>query len=379
MTWKPSQPKAPVWVILGPLPPPVTGAALNTKHMLDALTTNGARVTPISTAVQLKRESSGPLYHVYRFRRVFEVLRAMLLARKPPSNLYVVPDAGLGAWYTLLYLVVGYAVFDRIVFQHHSFRYINHTSLAMKLMVNLTRDRALHVFLSDSMRTAFCSRYGGAEALVSGNAVFVRAISKAVAKSRTDGTIILGHLSNLRRNKGFFAAAEVFERLAREGVPVRLHLAGPITENGVESRLAELTREFGDRIRWIGPVAGDAKTDFYRNLDVFLFATTHPQEAQPNVIYEAHSAGVPVLATPRACIPEMLDGLHSICSPDEPSFVEFAVSTLRTMSFDEEVATSRRIAILTRLQTESLRAQEQYRELLRAMGVHSEPVELPWC
>jgi glycosyltransferase involved in cell wall biosynthesis len=356
----------------------MTGAAKNTQHVLDALQANGVRAMPISTAVALKRESSGLTYHVHRLGRMLGVVRELVRSRNRSGILYIVPDAGLGAWYTVLYALLGTLTFRKFVFHHHSFRYIARPLLPMRLLVWLTRRKALHVFLSDDMARAFVGRYGALDTVVAGNACFVqRALTESEAPRR-DSTITIGHLSNLRRNKGFFAAADTFEHLADEGLPVRLHFAGPITDKDVEPRLQALKAKYGDRVQWAGPVSDDAKVAFYRGLDVFLFATTHPQEAQPNVIYEALAAGIPVLATPRACIPKMLVGESGACSPDEDGFVDFAVKTIRTMSFDGEDVDRRRKVILTQLMEDVRHSQQQYRELLRIMGAQVEPLNLPW-
>ena len=367
-------------VVLGPYPPPMTGAAKNTQNMLDALQANGVSALPISTAVALKRESSGPLYHVQRLGRILSVIRALVRARNRHGVLYIVPDAGLGAWYTVVYALLGKLTFQRIIFHHRSFLYIARPSPAIRLLVRLTRRKALHVFLSDNMMRAFVTCYGALDTGVAGNACFVqKALSESGREAPSLGSAItLGHLSNLRRNKGFFAAADTFERLADDGLPVRLQLAGPITEKEVEPRLNALKAKFGDRVQWLGPVSGDSKAAFYRGLDVFLFATTHPQEAQPNVIYEALAAGVPVLATPRACIPEMLVGESGACSTTEEGFVDFAVEEIRTMSFESAEVNRRRKAIVTQLAVDVQRAQQQYGELLRNMGAQNEPLSLPW-
>lgn len=369
---------SPECVVLGPYPPPMTGAAKNTQHVLDALQTNGVRAVPISTAVALKRESSGLAYHIQRLGRMLGVIRELFRARSRSGILYIVPDAGLGAWYTVLYALLGIVTFRKIIFHHHSFLYITRPSPPMHLLVWLTRRKALHVFLSDDMARAFVAQYGALDTLVASNACFVQGALTEGEAPRRDGTITIGHLSNLRRNKGFFAAADTFERLADDGLPVRLHLAGPITEKDVEPRLQALKAKYCDRVQWAGSVSGDAKVAFYRGLDLFLFATTHPQEAQPNVIYEALAAGIPVLATPRACIPKMLVGESGACSPDEEGFVDFAVEAIRAMSFESEDVDRRRKMILTQLMEDVRHSQQQYQKLLRIMGAQAEPLNLPW-
>ncbi len=337
------------------------------------------RVASISTAVARDAGSSLLSYHLRRIRRVAGVIAKLGHLRDRATTLYIVPDAGFGSWYTLFYVLAAIGSFRRVIFHHRSFLYITRPSVAMRIVVSITRNRALHVLLSDTMARSFRSRYGHLETMVAGNACFVH--DKVIAndgRRNPDESIVLGHLSNLRRNKGVFAATDVFERLAQAGMPVRLHLAGPMTERGVGERVEALKDQYGDRVSWIGPVSGQAKDVFYRQLDLFLFATTHPQEAQPNVVYEALAAGVPVLATPRACLPEMLVGNNGACSPTEAGFVDFAVDAIRATTFHGPTAARRRDAIATQLRNESLRSRQQYIELIREIGVKAESMDALW-
>lgn len=369
-------------VVLGPLPPPITGAAKNTKNIVDALRMNAVEVAVVSTAVSLKRESAGLAYHVRRVGRVLGVIVG-LIAAPDRGPLYVVPDAGLGAWYTYLYLLLAHWRFPKVIFHHRSFAYINRPARPMQLMVNLTQRKALHVCLSDGMAARFVQNYGAVRTLVVTNACFVA--NEVLAATETvshtadpHGPIVLGHLSNLRRDKGFFDVADVFERLLDVGKDVELLLAGPITEKEVEPRLAALKARHGARVRHLGLVSGDAKTQFYRDIDLFLFPTRHPQEAQPNVLFEALAGGVPVIATPRATIPEMVTAENGLCSPTEQEFVDFAVAAIHAMSFDAEDVVRRSDSILAWMREEVLHSQRQYRDLMAEFGLARESVKAPW-
>ena len=191
----------PYCVVLGPFPPPVTGAAKNTRNMLDALRMNEVRATPVSTAVDVTRETAGRFYHLHRLRRVLHVVRALRRARDADGTLYFVPDAGLGTWYSVLYALAGAGGFRRIVFHHRSFLYITAPSPAMRLLVRFTRHRASHVCLSEAMAERFAAAYGLSPAAmrVAGNACFVQNMlppegEPAAIRKR----VTIGHLSNLR-------------------------------------------------------------------------------------------------------------------------------------------------------------------------------------
>ncbi|WEK45862.1 MAG: glycosyltransferase [Candidatus Andeanibacterium colombiense] len=349
--------------------------------MIDSLRANAVQVTSISTAVELKRESAGLSYHLARIRHTFSVMKALRKAPGDASVLYVVPDAGLGAWYTLAYLCISHARFDKVIFHHRSFAYISRFSRPMALMARLTKKKSLHVCLSEGMAKNYAEIYGPVRTMVVTNAGYVAneivgddaAVSKQVSLPT-----ILGHLSTLRRDKGFFDVAQVFEILAQKDDQVELLLAGPITEPQVAVRIEEMRARYGNRVKHLGLISGAAKIEFYRLIDLFLFPTRHPQEAQPNVLFEALAAGVPVIATPRAAIPEMIVGQNGYCSPSEAQFVDFAVATIQAMSFEENVRARRKDAILRWIRQEARHSQRQYLDLMVEFGLASDRVKAPW-
>ena len=65
-------------------------------------------------------------------------------------------------------------------------------------------------------------------------------------------------------------------------------------------------------IRVIGPLAGNAKVEFLRQIDVLLFPTFH-LEGLPYTILESLASGTPVVATRVGGIPDVVsDGIHGV-------------------------------------------------------------------
>ncbi|MGY3412382.1 glycosyltransferase involved in cell wall biosynthesis [Bradyrhizobium sp. GM5.1] len=73
---------------------------------------------------------------------------------------------------------------------------------------------------------------------------------------------------------------------------------------------------------------GKEKCDFYRSIDVFAFPTTYINEAQPTVVYEALTAGIPVIAYGRGCILSQVRGSGLVIPPTD-AFVTPALAWLR--------------------------------------------------
>ena len=82
-------------------------------------------------------------------------------------------------------------------------------------------------------------------------------------------------------------------------------LAGPI-DTAEDKKLVKLKLKELKSLKYIGPVYDNDKDEFFANLDLFIFPTTYHNEAQPIVIYEAMSYGVPVFSNNKGSIKEQV-------------------------------------------------------------------------
>jgi len=307
---------SPAIVVLGLFPPPVTGAAKNTLLFLEDLKACGLDVVGINTAAGGTALDRSARYHLRRLRQ-FLINRKRLRSASDgarSTRLYFVPDGGLGLWYSAGYAQIARSRFDHVTLHHRTFQYIDRPSKAMGRICAMLAGKITHVFLSEGMKQRFFAVYGEQPAIVCTNARYV----EPRVPQKPDDRLVIGHLGNLCAAKGFFEVADCFEALRARGIPVELQLAGPVVEAPVQQRLNELQTIHGDAVHYHGPVHGDAKDRFYDRLHVFLFATHWPQEAQPNVVYEAYAGGAAVVANARGCIAEMIDegAGHLVTAPD---------------------------------------------------------------
>jgi len=113
-----------------------------------------------------------------------------------------------------------------------------------------------------------------------------------------------GHLlflGRFSRGKGAAAAVETAQRAGR-----RLVLAGKIDAADAETVRETLEPMFdGDQIRYVGEVDGAAKRDLLAGADALLFPIDW-DEPFGLVMVEAMACGVPVIATPRGSVPEIV-------------------------------------------------------------------------
>lgn len=133
--------------------------------------------------------------------------------------------------------------------------------------------------------------------------IFVVPTGIEPADSRTtrdcrDGVTVL-YLGNLVREKGVFVLLEA----ARLCPAVRFIFAGNWFRQEDETAAQSLT---GANVRFIGPVAGSSKGQALANADILAFPTYYYNETMGLVLLEAMQAGLPVVTTRRASIPEIV-------------------------------------------------------------------------
>lgn len=317
-------------VLLGIFPPPVTGAAKNNLLLHQRLTALEVESVMIPTSPGGLALSRSLKYHLQRVWHFYKSVAALFAVTKIRGSrrLYFVPDGGLGAWYSLGYIIITRWMFFDIVLHHRTFYYIDHHSFAIRMICRLIKDKVLHVFLSDGMRLSFQAQYGTQESLISTNARYISPRSP----EKPQNEFVIGHLSNLCKAKGYFEVVDTYEQLRAKGLNVRLLLAGPVVDKEVEDHLAQLLEIGSDSIEYYGSVSGSEKDDFYDRLHLFLFPTKWAQEAQPNVLYEAMAGGAAVAAFNRGCIGEMIFPECGLLVPQSADFAKMAANYAEQIS-----------------------------------------------
>lgn len=365
-------------VMMGGFPPPFGGAAKVNEIVHDALADAGVDVRRIDLSATRTSHRRNAWYHLQRLTRNGLGTVSSWRQGKHDALLYIVPDGGMGIWYTLGHVLAAGGRYRRLVVHHHNCSHITYESAPMRRLVDRSRPRATHVFLTPGMAEGFQRRYGPVEHRIVSNARFVEPQTRAPADPPSGpGRLRIGHLSNLCRDKGFFAVADCFDALRDKGVDAELTLAGPAIEPEVEARLEMLQQRHGERFHYTGPIQGEAKDAFYRSLDLFLFPTRFAQEAAPIVCYEALAAGVPLVANDRGLIAEIVALGDGTVANEADDFVAVCQAFLADRRWDTDAVEERRRSIKASMISECVRANDQFADLLTLLGArHAAEVEV---
>ena len=290
--------------VIGPMPPPLNGWSLATAAMVERLRAVAA-VDVFDTSPRTLRR--GWRYHAGRIARSLGACWALLWRpRSGGRTLYLPLAGGSGSIYDLLVVCVARARRYRLFLHHHAFSYITRRSRWTTLLTAIAGREATHICLCAVMAEKLRAQYRGiARWEVLSNIALIEP-GGDTARIPGPGPIRIGFLSNLVPEKGLDTVIDLCRELRRTGRDVTLCVAGPVEHPSAAALLEEAQRDLGPAFDYRGPVYTEAKTAFYRDIDVFLFPTRYANEAQPLVVLEALAAGVPVIAAPRGCIADDL-------------------------------------------------------------------------
>ena len=338
---------APFFVVsMGGFPPPVTGASKN----LELITSDICKLSPDVVRANIARGAVSGRWRLLhrRIARYATACSTLVRFRKRPRRvIYLTSDAGYGMAMTLLTVFVARSVHYDIVLQHRTNHYINQRNFLAAAINRALGSKGLHVFLTDGMARQFFDIYAPRrDFFVNHNLAqcgeFARQVRR-VRRRRLTGELQFGYMSNLIPSKGFGTFLDIARQFQSQGVPGHFVLAGPAPSPAEEAVVRQALRELGDRLEWRGAVHGDAKLRFFRDIDVFVFPTRYPYEAQPNVVLEALSAGNYVVAPDRGCIREDLERLGGTCVPREhEASVEIWTDVLADLTRDPAALISAR-------------------------------------
>ncbi|MEZ5830884.1 MAG: glycosyltransferase family 4 protein [Dongiaceae bacterium] len=195
------------------------------------------------------------------------------------------------------------------------------------------------------------------------------------APRRTEGPVNIGFISNLVDRKRPEWLVRAAGQLAREGLNIKVLLAGNDFSSGVKAReLQDLAQSEGilGRYHYIGPRSD--VPDVLRSLDILVLPSERDKEAFPRIVVEAMACGVPVVATAVAGVPEAVVNGETGLLVDPDDFDGF-VDALRTLVLGAELrhrfgtAASARSRALFSMEANAAAISQVYRAVTAEHGM----------
>jgi glycosyltransferase involved in cell wall biosynthesis len=339
-------------LVVGPFPPPVHGFAQATMDVAALLQAQGFRVKRID--LKPIRDKNSALSSLgIRISQFANLLCAVWRG----SRVYVGLSGGMRQVIDLVFLAIGRLGGARLYVHHHSFAYLNRPTRLASICIRISGRSATHIVLCSGMKTALQRLYKSARN--------VEVISNAGLKSvrlefrRRTTVQQIGYLGALTAEKGILEFLSTAAELSQQHRELRFSIAGPCDDVTIREQMTTACRSYPS-IHYVGSVYGDSKYAFLGSLDVLLFPSSYSNEAEPLVILEAMSSGIPVIGWDRGCIGEMLlcGGSESHAIQQDASFGALAAAKIETwLSSPERFC---QVSVEVRAHFERLSTQSQH-------------------
>ncbi|MCS0504870.1 glycosyltransferase [Ancylobacter mangrovi] len=275
-------------------------------------------------------------YIFSRLRRLWSfIVTAALLPRGAGRVCYLVADGNKGFYFTLGLLAVLRLLGYRIILSVRSFRLLRSDPKLFAKSAAFGGRNLTYMTLCPAMTRSIVDAAGAVKHFEFSNIIF-HAPQPEPGGSSGEGPLRVGFISNILPGKG----ADVFEKLAgrlKDTGAYEFVLAGYARDPEYFASIGELKQPWVD---WVGGLEGDAKRDFLQGLDIFVFPTTYPDEAQPNVVFEAATYGAFVITTDIACLAGDVAGLGGVTNPID-DFVDKVAAMLDSQTFRATVRQGR--------------------------------------
>ena len=316
-------------LFIGPLPPPHHGQAASTLDLLTRLLEDGVALKLVDTNDGPGSKLSGVVNRMMRHLKA-----AANIAKHSQTSVYVSVNANAGMILTAALAGLARRRGHNIILHHHTRGHLQPGHKNLGRLVKAAGSDAVHICICPSMAEDLMRAAPGVQATLAYSNVNVvdSALRQLPLKTMPPAhERTLGHLSNLTIEKGLERVIECFRIARNSGKAKRLIVAGPLGGPREKALVSESAVEFGSDFEWLGPIYGDAKRDFFKMIDVFLFPSLYKHETQGIVNLEALASGCPVAAYAICCISSDLQGSAAVAIPSDRDFPSEAMKFLDSL------------------------------------------------
>lgn len=275
-------------IFIGPFPPPIHGQSLATLTIFEFFLSEKFSIKKIDVSATGFQKI---LRHIYAF---------FIILFSSKTSVYISLNSNRGLILNILLLIAARIKGSNLYLHYHAYDHIRRQSKVLYWLTKLAGKNACHIVLGETMAKDLqkCSDFELDTCIVN-NSKLIQLNSSA--KKQRSKFIKIGHLSNLTKEKGLTDSIDTAIYL-KDFFPIKLYLAGPATSQYVQKEIDRAEDALGENLEYLGPLYGEHKDKFYSEINYFIFPSQYKNEAEPLVVLEALSAGIPVIASQIGCI-----------------------------------------------------------------------------
>lgn len=331
-------------LVIGPTPPPYNGMSVATGYVLDALGED-LQIVRLDTADRRGLSNIGKfeLENLLLGGR-HGVECCWLLVTKRPRIVYVpISQAWLPFLRDCLFLIPARVVRRKVIIHLHGGyfgKFYRETSSLMRWIIRYALGKAsTAIVLGKNVVDSF-------DGILLPERI--RVIPNGIPDYFADGEqnenehhiSRLLYLGSLDARKGILDLLYALYNVKRHTDRFLAVFAGEWFSKSDKIEAGQIMERFnlGKHVQFVGPIGLDRKCSLLREADFLAFPTKYQYEGHPYVILEAMAAGLPVISTRVACIPETIrDGEEGFLV--DPGDVEALADRIELLLRDNDART----------------------------------------
>lgn len=373
--------RSPLVLLVGSSPPPYNGMSVATELVRNAL----RGVVPcihLDTADRRGLANLGKFDLTNVFLALLHGAKCIwILLSKWPAVVYVpISQARLPFLRDCLFLIPARLTRRKVVIHLHGAyfgRFYKQSSLLMQAIIRYCLSQAsLAIVLGENVTDVFDGILPRERIRIVPNGIHDSFVYRA---DRRNGTVRLLYLGSLDAQKGVLDILNALSTIKVKGYDFECIFAGSWYAKSDEVAARQIIRDsgLGTCVRFVGAVGPSQKHGLLENADFLVFPTKYKFECHPYVVLEGMAAGLPILSTRVACIPETVrDGVEGflIDPGDIRSLIEKIERLIGDKSLRRRLGQAARARFLEKYTYEqfSLKMTKVFREAVGEVLEHSE-------
>lgn len=319
------------------LPPPVHGASLMNKHVVESRLLQESFETDVINLQFARNMKEIEKFSIRKVLRVFLFAWQIVekLSRFRPDLIYFTLSPRGFAFYRDVFYVMLMKLFGaKTVFHLHG-KGITKTAqknVFSKWLCQWLLKKTDIICLSPILTKDVAHLHKSTQYVVPNGIEAMTETDPLENKTQNAVPQIL-YLSNYIRNKGVLVLVEALKIVHEQGLDFKARLVGAQGDLTIDE-LQERVDESGlrEKVIVVGPRYREEKVTEFELADMFVFPTFYQNEAFPLVNLEAMQFGLPIISTDEGGIPDMLSesGAGFIVETQNPQMLAQKIATLLT-------------------------------------------------
>ncbi len=292
------------------LPPPVHGASLMNKHIIESDLLNrdlDMEMINLNFANSIKKLERFSLIKLFKAFYFGLTIISKIISHKPDLIYFTFSPRGYAFYRDILYVFLMKLFNQKIIFHLHG-KGIKNSVKVNSFVKRLTRAAFKNtkvICMSKKLTEDVKSIYDDQPFIVP-YGIEVQEGNGFSNSELNSGVPNILYLSNYIKTKGVLVLIDALKAVHEKGLKFKARLVGSPGDLSLEmlnEKIAQLNLE--DCVEAVGPRYGKDKNVEFRNADIFVFPTFYENEAFPLVNLEAMQFGLPVISTDEGGIPDM--------------------------------------------------------------------------